>query len=166
MTTITHHRNTSKKIFDTARDFTIYGIGPAEGDPIYIGSTYNLKTRIRAHEHKRKHDAGADGLYSWMRTNEYSFGIVACGTGCNRERLRLEAASIRTYAPKFNKVLPLLTDEERKKHRREHHMRQFAIKEICECGGRTDGLHRHMHRKTKRHLLFIASRAQQGTINA
>lgn len=159
--TINHRAQTLSTII--SRDYTIYAIGPKSGAPVYIGSTYNINNRVHSHEYKRRHSDKP--LYKWMRENEYIFALVANGTGNNRDRLKCEAAAIRTHTPIYNRVLPLLTDEERRAHKRAHHMRHFAIKEICECGGRTDGLHRHMHRKTKRHIAFMASKPAAGTIN-
>ena len=120
---------------------------------IYIGSTYDLNDRKRAHKHSCNNERDRNynnNIYKYMRDNggydnfEYTI-LRVCEDEDKVERNELEQSFINVYRPTLNTNNAKGTSIEKKK---EWHRKKI----VCDCGSIVSQTNFRNHKKTKKHL--------------
>ena len=154
----------------------IYKIFCADGqtDKIYIGSTLNLKKRMRLHKsvcYNQNNFGWSYRLYKKIR--KYG-GIenwrveVLEQTNLSWKQLRyLEQEYIKRYKPELNLNNAMITKEELKRYMKIYYYKHWEkintkrkIRNTCECGGKYTTGHWTDHKKTKKHLIWEVKNPQ------
>ena len=164
----------------------IYKIHKEGDNNCYVGSTVNLKNRIKYHKQcccNEKGDKYNLPIYKYIRENggwdKWIVAVLECVEDCDRYTLfELEQKWIDEIKPSLNcRKAPtgLSREEYRKQYRKENieHIKEHdkqryqknkeQIKEYrkekhtCPCGGKYITAHRARHLKTKRHQTYIKS---------
>ena len=140
----------------------------------YIGSTSDIKNRIRQHKHSCNNENSKDYnnyKYVYMRENgswcNWSYDIICECTSEDRDHLERWYIE-NTATTNLNKQIPTRTKHEhyqenkekiknRSKEYRELNKNKINEKHNCECGSKYTLLHKARHFRSKKHLKYIES---------
>ena len=134
-----------------------------EWENVYIGSTKNIKDRIRRHKfncYNERHLKYNYKVYQYIRDNgnweNFEFIILE---ECENDKLkRLEQSYMDVYKPTLNSYNAngmKLTNHEHKTSYNIRNKEKRNEKFDCECGGRYSYSYKAKHFKTKKHQAFI-----------
>ena len=122
------------------------------GNDNYIGSTENLKTRIRSHRHKCK--ISNTKLYQKLKNNEYTIDILEENIEPSLLK-QYEKEYILALKPTLNMIYPVKDPNYNKKwniENKEYYDNYHKIEMVCECGKIIKKFRYTRHIKSKYHI--------------